>query len=112
MLPAPPLAPASVALNTAVLYLGQAIGSAVGGLFFARDLPQLLGFVAICFVALARSWWPRQAVPAWPQFNPQGGWKIAPETDKAAPARPRAPRAITWRSSGPASVFRRRTRVA
>jgi MFS transporter, DHA1 family, inner membrane transport protein len=65
---APPLAPASVALNTAVLYVGQAIGSAVGGLFFAHNRAQLLGFVAIGFVALALIMVvltrPRQAVPA------------------------------------------------
>ena len=35
---APPLASASVSLNTSVLYIGQAIGSAIGGVLFARDL--------------------------------------------------------------------------
>ena len=34
---APPLASASVSLNTSVLYIGQAIGSAIGGQLFARD---------------------------------------------------------------------------
>ncbi len=50
---APPLAPASVALNTSVLNVGQAIGSFVGGLFYARELLYGLGFVAMAFVALA-----------------------------------------------------------
>jgi predicted MFS family arabinose efflux permease len=49
---APPLAPASVSLNTSVLYVGQAIGSFVGGLFYARELLHGLGFVAAAFVAL------------------------------------------------------------
>ncbi len=35
---APPLASASVSLNTSVLYVGQAIGSATGGLLFGREL--------------------------------------------------------------------------
>ncbi len=48
---APALAPASVSLNTSVIYVGQAIGSATGGLLFARDLLHGMGFVAVAFVA-------------------------------------------------------------
>lgn len=50
---APSLASATVALNTSVLYIGQAVGSAIGGLLFARGLLHTLGFVAVGFVALA-----------------------------------------------------------
>jgi predicted MFS family arabinose efflux permease len=50
---APPLASATVALNTSVLYIGQAIGSAVGGLLFAHERLHTLGFVAVGFVVLA-----------------------------------------------------------
>jgi MFS transporter, DHA1 family, inner membrane transport protein len=50
---APPLASASVSLNTSVLYIGQAIGSAIGGVLYARGLLHEAGFAATAFVALA-----------------------------------------------------------
>lgn len=50
---APPLASASVSLNTSVLYIGQAIGSAVGAILYGRDLIYGSGYVATAFVALA-----------------------------------------------------------
>ena len=50
---APSLASASVSLNTSVLYVGQAVGSAIGGFLYARDLLHATGYVAASFVALA-----------------------------------------------------------
>jgi predicted MFS family arabinose efflux permease len=50
---APALASASVALNTSVLYIGQAVGSAIGGVLYARDLLYGAGYVAMGFVLLA-----------------------------------------------------------
>jgi predicted MFS family arabinose efflux permease len=50
---APPLASASVSLNTSVLYVGQAIGSAIGGLLYGRDFLHGAGYAAMAFVALA-----------------------------------------------------------
>jgi DHA1 family inner membrane transport protein len=50
---APALASASVSLNTSVLYIGQAVGSAIGGMLYARDLLYGAGYVSVAFVALA-----------------------------------------------------------
>jgi MFS transporter, DHA1 family, inner membrane transport protein len=50
---APPLASASVSLNTSVLYVGQAIGSAIGAQLFARGQLRGVGYVAVAFVVLA-----------------------------------------------------------
>jgi DHA1 family inner membrane transport protein len=50
---APALASASVSLNTSVLYIGQAVGSAIGGILFSRDLPHGAGYVAAAFIASA-----------------------------------------------------------
>jgi MFS transporter, DHA1 family, inner membrane transport protein len=50
---APALASASVSLNTSVLYVGQAIGSAIGGALFARDWLYGAGYVSMVFVAVA-----------------------------------------------------------
>lgn len=50
---APALASASVSLNTSVLYIGQAVGSAIGGVLYAGGWLHGSGFVAMGFVALA-----------------------------------------------------------
>jgi len=50
---APALASASVSLNTSVLYIGQAVGSAIGGVLYARGLLHGAGYAAVGFVALA-----------------------------------------------------------
>lgn len=50
---APPLASASVSLNTSVLYVGQAIGSAVGGILYGREMLYGAGYVAAAFLLAA-----------------------------------------------------------
>jgi predicted MFS family arabinose efflux permease len=52
---APALASASVALNTSFIYVGQAAGSALSGLLFARGALHGIGYgaVALLVVALA-----------------------------------------------------------
>jgi len=49
---APELASASVSLNTSVLYVGQAIGSAIGGLLYAHELFYGIGYAGMAFVAI------------------------------------------------------------
>jgi predicted MFS family arabinose efflux permease len=50
---APELASATVALNTSCIYVGQAVGSGVGGLMFAHDRLLAMGFVASALISLA-----------------------------------------------------------
>jgi predicted MFS family arabinose efflux permease len=50
---APPLATASVAINNTALYLGQAVGAAIGGALFARGNLYAMGFVALAPVAIS-----------------------------------------------------------
>jgi predicted MFS family arabinose efflux permease len=47
------LASASVALNTSALYIGQAMGAAIGGLVIATGDFSLLSWVALVAVAAA-----------------------------------------------------------
>jgi predicted MFS family arabinose efflux permease len=50
---APDLASASVALNTSVLYVGQAVGSGIGGLLYVHEYFHAAGYVGVAFVASA-----------------------------------------------------------
>ncbi len=50
---APPLASASVSLNTSALYIGQAIGSGIGGVFYVRGMYDAMNLTAIAFVVVS-----------------------------------------------------------
>ena len=56
---APALSSASVALNTSVLYLGQAGGTAIGADLITRNLHSYIGPAGLAFLltAIAASWW-------------------------------------------------------
>ena len=47
----PKLASASVALNTSSIYVGQAIGSGLGGVLFVHGYHHLMGYAAIVFLS-------------------------------------------------------------
>ena len=50
---APELASASVALNTSSIYIGQAVGSAIGGFLYANNFLFATGYAATAFIGAA-----------------------------------------------------------
>jgi DHA1 family inner membrane transport protein len=50
---APLLASATVALNTSVLYVGQALGSGAAGILYQNEHYRLIGFLSVAFFVLA-----------------------------------------------------------
>lgn len=66
---APDLASASIALNTSVVYVGQAVGSAIGGVLFARGEFSAMGYVGTAFmiaacVVVAATWQRKRVIIA------------------------------------------------
>jgi DHA1 family inner membrane transport protein len=58
---APELASASIALNTSLIYVGQAVGSGLGGFLFAQAQFYAVGYIGAAFslascVLLGLSW--------------------------------------------------------
>jgi predicted MFS family arabinose efflux permease len=49
----PDLSSATIALNTSGIYIGQAVGSGLGGVLLAHGLPHVLGYVAIVLMTAA-----------------------------------------------------------
>jgi predicted MFS family arabinose efflux permease len=49
----PPLAAATVALNTSAVYLGQSLGSAAGGAVVVQGISPWLSWLSAAFLALA-----------------------------------------------------------
>lgn len=66
---APDLASASIAMNTSILYVGQAIGSAIGGVLFATGHVHLVSAAGIAFVAAAAL----LLITTWPRRKPSKG---------------------------------------
>ena len=50
---APALASATVALNTSLLYVGQAVGSGLGGVLFAQEAFRGMGYTSVAFIVAA-----------------------------------------------------------
>ncbi len=50
---APELASASIALNTSGIYVGQAVGSYVGGFLIVREMLSAMGWTAVAFLVVA-----------------------------------------------------------
>lgn len=50
---APSMASAAIALNTSCIYIGQGVGSAIGGALFAYDMPGAMGWIGVGFMVLA-----------------------------------------------------------
>lgn len=66
---APDLASASIAMNSSILYVGQAIGSALGGLLFAGGHIHLVGYAGASFAAAATV----LLIATWPRKKPARG---------------------------------------